>query len=180
MAYKAAKDYDSVIRINLDNLQDPEEAVKVVNETKSVEGAKMVAKFFQKIGDFSSAIQFLVLSRCNDDAFLLAQEQNQMEQYAEIIGEHAISEDYNSIALFFENKNQHFLAGKFFYLAGGYFFVVIIHLVQSSNVKVQSLSVRVQSLNVIVQSSNVKVQGSSVKAWSLNVRVQSLNVRVQR
>ncbi len=92
--------------------------MRIVNETKSVEGAKLVAKFFQKIGDFASAIQFLVLSHCNDDAFLLAQEHNQMEQYAEIIGENATAEDYNSIALHFENKNQHFLAGKFFYLAG--------------------------------------------------------------
>ena len=35
----------------------------------STEGAKMVAKFFQKLNDFSSAIQFLVLSRCVDEAF---------------------------------------------------------------------------------------------------------------
>ena len=122
-AYEAAKDFDSVIRINLDHLQNPEEAVRIVNETKSVDGAKMVAKFFQKMGDFASAIQFLVLSRCNDDAFLLAQEHSQMEQYAEIIGENATAEDYNSIALYFENKNQHFLAGKFFYLSGELFSV---------------------------------------------------------
>eukprot|EP00794_Sanderia_malayensis_P019431 gene19431-21353_t len=119
-AYKAAKDYDSVIRIHLDHLQNPEEAVRIVNETKSVEGAKMVAKFFQKMGDFASAIQFLVLSHCNDDAFLLAQEHNQMEQYVEVIGESSTAGDYNSIALHFERKGQHFLAGKFFHLAGQY------------------------------------------------------------
>ena len=31
-------------RINLDHLQNPEEAVKIVRDTGSVEGAKMVAK----------------------------------------------------------------------------------------------------------------------------------------
>ena len=31
-------------RINLDHLQDPEEAVRIVKETRSVEGAKMVAR----------------------------------------------------------------------------------------------------------------------------------------
>lgn len=117
-AYEAAKDYDNVIRINLDHLQNPEEAVRIVNETKSVDGAKMVAKFFQKIGDFASAIQFLVLSQRNNDAFLLAQEHNQMEQYAEIIGDSATADDYTSIAVYFENKTDNFLAGKFFYLAG--------------------------------------------------------------
>ena len=30
-------------------------------------------RFFQKLGDFGSAIQFLVLSKCNDEAFQLAQ-----------------------------------------------------------------------------------------------------------
>ena len=119
-AYKAAKDFDSVIRINLEHLQNPEEAVRIVKETKSTEGAKMVAKFFQKLGDFASAIQFLVLSHCNDEAFLLAQQHGQMEQYADIIGENATPEDYNSIALYFENQRQPFLAGKFFYLSENY------------------------------------------------------------
>ena len=32
-------------RINLDHLQNPEEAVRIVKETQSVEGAKMVAKY---------------------------------------------------------------------------------------------------------------------------------------
>ena len=43
-AYKLAKEWDNVIRINLDFVQNPEEAVRIVQETQSVEGAKMVAK----------------------------------------------------------------------------------------------------------------------------------------
>ncbi len=43
-AYAAAKDWDAVIRINLDHLQNPEEAVRIVRETQSADGAKMVAK----------------------------------------------------------------------------------------------------------------------------------------
>ncbi|KAK3739122.1 hypothetical protein QZH41_010524, partial [Actinostola sp. cb2023] len=122
-AYESAKDYDNVIRINLDYLQNPEEAVRVVKETQSVEGAKMVAKFFQNLGDFASAIQFLVLSKCNDEAFQLAQAHNQMEQYADIIvdvnrcmplGDDATQDDYASIAIYFDNQKQYFLAGKFY------------------------------------------------------------------
>jgi WD repeat-containing protein 19 len=45
-----------------------------VKETRSTEGAKLVAKFFLKLGDFNSAIQFLVLSKCVDEAFQLAQQ----------------------------------------------------------------------------------------------------------
>ncbi len=61
-AYERARDYDSVVRLLLDHLEDPEGAVRVVRETKSVEGAKMVAKFFQKLNDYSSAIQTVLLS----------------------------------------------------------------------------------------------------------------------
>lgn len=47
-------------------------------------------RFFQKLNDFGSAIQFLVMSKCNDEAFQLAQQHNQMEIYADIIGRHLI------------------------------------------------------------------------------------------
>ena len=30
-------------------------------------------RFFQKIGDFPSALQFLVISKCNDEAFAMAE-----------------------------------------------------------------------------------------------------------
>ncbi|XP_033742140.1 WD repeat-containing protein 19-like isoform X1 [Pecten maximus] len=119
-AYKQAKDWDNVIRINLDYLQNPEEAVRIVRDIQSIEGAKMVAKFFQKLNDYSSAIQFLVMSKCNDEAFQLAQTHNQMETYADIIGPDATPEDYQSIALYFENEKNHFLSGKFFLLSGQY------------------------------------------------------------
>lgn len=43
-AYELARDYDNMIRITLDRLNDPQEAVRIVQETRSLEGAKMVAK----------------------------------------------------------------------------------------------------------------------------------------
>ena len=70
----------------MDHLQNPDEAVRVVRESESVDGAKMVAKFFIKLNDYGTAIQFLVMSKCNDEAFQLAQQHGQMEIYAEIIG----------------------------------------------------------------------------------------------
>ena len=49
-------------------------------------------RFFQQLNDFASAIQFLVMSRCNDEAFQLAQTHGQMETYAEIIGNTVFAE----------------------------------------------------------------------------------------
>ncbi|XP_066041722.1 WD repeat-containing protein 19 isoform X2 [Chamaea fasciata] len=121
IAYEHAKQWDSVIRLYLDHLNNPEKAVNIVRETQSLEGAKMVARFFLQLGDYGSAIQFLVLSKCNNEAFTLAQQHNKMEIYADIISsESSTNEDYQSIALYFEAEKKHFQAGKFFLLCGQY------------------------------------------------------------
>lgn len=117
-SYEAAKDYENVIRIYLDHLNNPEVAVQYVKETKSVEGAKMVARFFQRLNDMTSAIQFLVLSKCNEEAFKLAQSTSKMDIYAEVIGDDASVDDYISIGTYYENNKNHLMAGKFFMLAG--------------------------------------------------------------
>jgi len=46
----------------------------------------VVHRFFERLKDYSSAIQFLVVSKCNDEAFQMAQRHGYMEKYAEIIG----------------------------------------------------------------------------------------------
>ncbi|KAK1345985.1 hypothetical protein QTO34_008452 [Cnephaeus nilssonii] len=121
VAYENAKQWNSVIRIYLDHLNNPERAVSIVRETQSLDGAKMVARFFLQLGDYGSAIQFLVMSKCNNEAFTLAQQHNKMEIYADIIGsENTTNEDYQSIALYFEGEKRHFQAGKFFLLCGQY------------------------------------------------------------
>ncbi|XP_044536014.1 WD repeat-containing protein 19 [Gracilinanus agilis] len=121
LAYENAKQWNSVIRIYLDHLNNPEKAVRIVRETQSLDGAKMVARFFLQLGDYGSAIQFLVMSKCNHEAFTLAQQHNQMETYADIIGStDTTNEDYQSIALYFEGEKKHLQAGKFFFLSGQY------------------------------------------------------------
>uniref|UniRef100_A0A8D2J6D3 WD repeat-containing protein 19 n=1 Tax=Varanus komodoensis TaxID=61221 RepID=A0A8D2J6D3_VARKO len=121
LAYENAKQWDNVIRLYLDHLNNPEKAVSIVRETQSLDGAKMVARFFLQLGDYGSAIQFLVMSKCNDEAFSLAQQHNKMEIYADIISsEDTTNEDYQSIALYFEGEKKHFQAGRFFLLCGQY------------------------------------------------------------
>lgn len=46
-----------------------------------------IYRFFLKIGDHGSAIQFLVMSHCYEEAFRMAEEHNKMEVYAEVIGD---------------------------------------------------------------------------------------------
>ena len=131
-AYEHARDYDSAVgaivflsrhisfqvRLYLDKLNDPENAVRIVKQTRSNEGAKMVARFFLKLGDFSSAIQFLVISKCVDEAFQLAQQHAKMDLFADIVGADATPEDYHSIAVYFETERNQLQAGRFYHRAG--------------------------------------------------------------
>ncbi|RZB40660.1 WD repeat-containing protein 19 [Asbolus verrucosus] len=121
-AYYTAKDFDSVIRIQLEHLNNPEIAVDLVQETKSTEGAKLVAKFFQKLNDYTSAIKFLVLSKCNEEAFDLARKHGKMQLYGEILlntlsPDELRPQDFNSVALHFENERNNLLAGIYWFHA---------------------------------------------------------------
>ncbi|KAA3676291.1 WD repeat-containing protein 19 [Paragonimus westermani] len=120
VAYEAAHDWDSVVRLQLEKLGNIEEAVRVVRETKSIDGAKMIAQYFTRINDHASAIQFLVLSKCLDTAFQLAQKHRKMELYAEYIGQDANVSEYQSIAHYFENEKNWYMAGKFYLMAKQY------------------------------------------------------------
>jgi WD repeat-containing protein 19 len=42
-SYMIAKEFENAIRIQLDHLKNPEQAVKIVRDNQSIEGAKMVA-----------------------------------------------------------------------------------------------------------------------------------------
>ncbi|XP_071642364.1 WD repeat-containing protein 19 [Temnothorax longispinosus] len=124
-AYETAKDYDNIIRINLDHLNNPARSVEVVQQTKSIEGAKMVAKYFQKMNDYNSAIKFLILSNCHDEAFQLASQHGKMELYGEILvntidDTNVRKEDFRSLALHFESQKNNLLAGKYYFHAKEY------------------------------------------------------------
>lgn len=109
-----------VFRVYFELLHNPEEAIRVADDSHSVEGARMVAIHFMKIKDYASAIKFIVVSKCNQEAFEMAKTHKQMELYADIIGSDATAEDYLNIANYFEETGNHFLAGKFFLKAQHY------------------------------------------------------------
>ncbi|KAF6777046.1 Wd repeat-containing protein 19 [Paragonimus kellicotti] len=101
VAYEAAHDWDSVVRVD-------------------GAAAKMIAQYFTRINDHASAIQFLVLSKCLETAFQLARKHRKMELYAEYIGKDADISEYQSIAHYFENEKNWYLAGKFYLMAKQY------------------------------------------------------------
>ncbi|VDP37007.1 unnamed protein product [Schistosoma curassoni] len=119
-AYEAAHDFDSVIRLQLEKLNNPNEAIRILNKSHSIEGAKMIAQYFIRNNDQTKAIQYLVISKCFNIAFDLARKHKKMELYAEAIGLNASVSEYQNIAFYFENEKNWYLAGKYYLLAKQY------------------------------------------------------------
>ncbi|XP_050681602.1 WD repeat-containing protein 19 [Leptidea sinapis] len=121
-SYLKAQDYESAVRINLEKLDDIDEAVQLVQESKSVQGAKMVANYFQNSDDPTSAIKFLVMSLCFDEAFQLARKNGKLDLYGDILIQtsQVRPEDFKSLALHFEGEKNHLYAGKFYFHSGDY------------------------------------------------------------
>ncbi|CAH8554914.1 unnamed protein product [Schistosoma margrebowiei] len=119
-AYETAHDFDSVIRLQLEKLNNPNEAIRILNKSHSIEGAKMIAQYFIRNNDQTKAIQFLVISKCFNIAFDLARKHKKMELYAEAIGLNASVNEYQNIACYFENEKNWYLAGKYYLLAKQY------------------------------------------------------------
>jgi len=84
-AYERARDMDSVVRLLLDHLNAPERAAAIVRQTRSSEGATLIARYCTGVGDFRGAIEFLLLAKKRDDAFALASSHGEMELYVQAL-----------------------------------------------------------------------------------------------
>lgn len=125
--YRKAGDSLNAVRLLLDKVNNPTEAVKIVKENNSEDGAKMIARFFQKIGDISSAIEFLVLSKCNEEAFQLASSTGQVDAYAhvliDLVSENSLQvsvQDFQSLAIYYEQNKNFLMSGRLLCMAGNY------------------------------------------------------------
>ena len=88
-AYEKAKDFDSVVRIYVTHTRNIESAVQIVRRTKSRESAKLISHFFQEMRDFKSTVEFCLLAGLKTEAFEIAQVQDVMEVYAELVKDDA-------------------------------------------------------------------------------------------
>ncbi|KNC55403.1 WD repeat protein 19 [Thecamonas trahens ATCC 50062] len=113
-AYEAARDWVGVIRVNLDKLDNPSKVLALVRSTKSAEGAMLVAEHCRKVGDYASAIEFLLLADCREEAYNLADREGQMDTYASLIGNSGTRDEYAAVAKFYTAVGDSFRAGQFF------------------------------------------------------------------
>lgn len=118
-SYTQAGEVEHVIRIHIEHMHDPHSASELVLESRSVDGARMLAKFYQHIGDHDQALQYLILCGCISDAFALAQRHNKLQRYGELLdtSDTAQPSDYLAVATYFESEKHTLLAGKYYFMA---------------------------------------------------------------
>ena len=119
-AYERARDMDNVVRLLLDHLKQPQAASEIVRRTQSAEGALLVSKYCQSVGDYRGAIEFLLMAQRNEQAFELAVTHNEMGTYSKALGDDGTPDDYLKIARHYESKSNWGKAGEFFAICGQY------------------------------------------------------------
>lgn len=83
-AYEKAENWENVIRINLNQLDNLEKAKQILRTKCPTDTcANMLAQACEKKGLKKDAIEFLLLANKKDEAFALAQSNDCMESYVE-------------------------------------------------------------------------------------------------
>lgn len=117
-AYSRAKDTDKVVELQLRQLDQVQQAFDLVRITSSAQGAQVVAEYCQETNDFRGAIEFLLIANKSDEAFKLAQAQQIVDVYTNLLGESISADDATKVAHYYEKAQDFGKAGKFYALCG--------------------------------------------------------------
>ncbi|TPX41030.1 hypothetical protein SeMB42_g05773 [Synchytrium endobioticum] len=119
-AYEKSMDYGSVVRLCIEKLRDVPRATDLVRKTKSKDAAHILSNHYRAIGDYRSVIDFCLLADMKNEAFEIAQQNDVMDHYAELVQNQATPELLSTIAAFFESKRSYYSAGRYLMRAGQY------------------------------------------------------------
>jgi len=127
-AYERARDMDSVVRLYIEQLNEPELAFAIVRSTASSNAAQMVARYCTSKANWQGAIEFLLMAQRSEEAFQLAKEHDEMSVYATALGDEGSTTEYSAIARFYESKNEQGRAGQFYSKCGQYMKALNLYL----------------------------------------------------
>ena len=72
--------------------------------------------------NYRGAIEFLLMAKKSDEAFKLAQSNNQVDTYASLLGENIPGEDALRVAHYYEKSQDFGKAGRYFYIISFYYY----------------------------------------------------------
>jgi WD repeat-containing protein 19 len=127
-AYERARDYDSVVRLCLEHLNEPQRAFQLVRDMQLASGAERVAEYCRKQGNIACAVEFLLLAKNDQEAFHLAERHDKMDKYEEGLAEKGTREQHMRIAGYYEQRNMLGHAAKHYSLCEEYAIAVKLYL----------------------------------------------------
>lgn len=129
-AYTQAEDWDNVVRIRVEKLNNLQGAYDIVRQTRSVAAASVVANMCKKRGEFSVAVEFFVLAKAFFEGFELAKEKGCMTalesallsqvQLTDGVAPAANQNEFSAIARHYEQNGKPGQAGLFYHIAGNF------------------------------------------------------------
>jgi WD repeat-containing protein 19 len=102
-----------VVDIKLRYLDQVQQAFDLVRETASSEGAILVSDYCIERSNYRGAIEFLLMAKKSEEAFKLAQSNNQVDTYASLLGENIAGEDAIKVAHHYEKSQDFGKAGRY-------------------------------------------------------------------
>lgn len=128
VAYERARDMDSVVRLSLEKLNEPQKAFQLVRETRLTSGAERVADYCRKSGNICGAIEFLLLAKNEEEAYNMAERHDEMETFEQGIGEKGTRDQHMTIARYYEQRNLLTQAAKHYAFAEEYAMALKLYL----------------------------------------------------
>ena len=126
--YEAGKDLESVVRIALEHLKQPEKAFAIVRKNQSAVGAELAARYCRSVNDFKGAIEFLLLAKRGQEALELATAHDCMDVFEQALGAEGSPEEYHAIAKFYESKQANTKAAECYAICGQFHKALKLHL----------------------------------------------------
>lgn len=126
VSYEKANDVMNAIRLYL-SADFPDDAIRVARTSGSLSGAMLVSRYFEEHGDMETALRFLIISRCYEDALLVAFKHGKSETYVQCIQDEfpdgvpaEFLDGIRQVASYFEEKKDNFKAGKYYQVCEDY------------------------------------------------------------
>merc|ERR1719353_266187 len=128
VAYERARDLDSVVRLYLQHLGEPQKAFQLVRTTQLASGAVLVADYCKKQGNLQAAVEFLLLANNDEEAFHMAETHDEMEVYEKGLAEKGTAQQHMGIAKYYEQRNLLSKAAKHYSLCEEYQMALKLYL----------------------------------------------------
>jgi len=128
VAYERARELDSVVRLCLEQLNEPQKAFQLVREKELASGAEMIANYCRKQGNIAGAVEFLLLAKKDEEAFALAERTDQMETFEQGLHGRGTVEQHMAIAKYYEQRSLLANAAKHYALCEEYNMALRLYL----------------------------------------------------